>query len=202
MYEEFFITDYEHNLQGLDNLGEFESLDELNYLATLLEEMDDFDLEEFEMAAAHGDYSSSVKDLINLAQNPNCYSYYPDVCDNEDLGRYLVDELGYEEIPERLQGYFDYDSYGRDVSIGDGGEFVQHGGIMRGYLVRNHAESFIEHYSGRDDLPEEHKIFAYPKPEKSIKQTLANYKEMISSIPQAVTERPLAIESRPAHESR
>jgi hypothetical protein len=34
LYEEFFITDYETDVVGLyDYLGEYESIDELNYLA-------------------------------------------------------------------------------------------------------------------------------------------------------------------------
>lgn len=37
-YEEYFITDYDSDILGLtDHLGEYESLDELNYLAHLLE---------------------------------------------------------------------------------------------------------------------------------------------------------------------
>jgi len=36
-YEETFITDYETNLAGMQNLGEYESIDELNYLASLIE---------------------------------------------------------------------------------------------------------------------------------------------------------------------
>ena len=196
MYEEIFITDYEHNFAGMQNLGEFESIDELNHLASLLEDMDDWELEKFEAAAALGVHSGSVKDLINLAQNLDCYDFYPGLKDNDDLGRYLVDELGYEEIPERLQMYFDYDSYGHDYSINEGGEFVE-----SGYILNNH-ERFIEHYSGREDLPDEHKIFAYPEPEKSIKQALANYKQMISEAPALSPERPLAIEGRPLHEGR
>ena len=39
-YQEYFITNYESDVLGLyDHLGEYESLDELNYLAHLLEEM-------------------------------------------------------------------------------------------------------------------------------------------------------------------
>ena len=40
VYEEWFITDYDCYMDGLyDNLGEYESLDELNYLASKLEEL-------------------------------------------------------------------------------------------------------------------------------------------------------------------
>ena len=48
-YEEYFITDYDSDVLGLyDHLGEYESLDELNYLAHLLEEMSPDELEKLE----------------------------------------------------------------------------------------------------------------------------------------------------------
>ena len=48
-YEEYFITDYDSDILGLtDHLGEYESLDELNYLAHLLEEMTPAELEKLE----------------------------------------------------------------------------------------------------------------------------------------------------------
>jgi len=196
MYEEFFITDYHHNYAGLQNLGEYESIDELNYLASLLEDMDKWDLEKFEAATVYGDHSGSVQDLINLTENLDCYEYYPGVDDYDDLGRYLIDELGYEEIPERLQDYFDYGSYAESYVCNEGGEFIE-----SGFVFRNDVD-FNEHYKGRDDLPDEHKIFAYPKPEKSIKQALANYTQMISNATALNPERSLANESRPLHESR
>ena len=50
-YEEYFITDYDSDILGLtDHLGEYESLDELNYLAHLLEEMTPAELEKLEAA--------------------------------------------------------------------------------------------------------------------------------------------------------
>ena len=36
LYEEFFITDYDTQISGLNHFGEYESIDELNYLAALL----------------------------------------------------------------------------------------------------------------------------------------------------------------------
>ena len=62
-YEEIFITDYEVNISGLyDCLGEYESIDELNYLASLISEMDQSDREKFEAVIDSGEYSGSVKE--------------------------------------------------------------------------------------------------------------------------------------------
>ena len=45
LYEETFITDYETAIDGLhDCLGEYESVDELNYFADVLSKMDKWDL--------------------------------------------------------------------------------------------------------------------------------------------------------------
>ena len=71
-YEEYFITDYQSDVLGLyDHLGEYESLDELNYLAHLLEEMTQDELEKLEAVMDAGEYTGSVKDLINLARRGN-----------------------------------------------------------------------------------------------------------------------------------
>ena len=131
-YEEIFITDYETDLAGMQNLNEYESIDELNYLANLISDMDAEEHEKFQAAAVYGDNSGSVKDLINLAQNLDCYDFLPDIADNDDLGRYLIEEMGFEEVPERLTNYIDYEAYGRDFAINESGEFVDGGYIWRG----------------------------------------------------------------------
>lgn len=191
-YEEIFITDYETDVSGLyDCLGECESIDELNYLASLLDDMPEWEAEKFAAAVEHGEHTGSVRDLINLAQNLDCYEYYPDIHDEDDLGRFYIEEMCTLEIPEHLQNYIDYEAYGRDMSLDDNGQFVD-----GGYIVEN-GDSFIEYYNSRDDLPEEHRIFAYPEPEKSIRDTLTRYQQMIDTAPTAARSR-----SAPAHEER
>ena len=187
MYEETFITDYEVRVSGLSShLGEYESINELNYLASLLEEMDTGELEKFEAVLIFGDHTASVKDLINLTQNLDCYDLYPDISDPDDLGRYVMEYMEGREIPDWMENYFDYDSYGRDFDMNVQGDYTDIG------YVWNNGDSFIEHYSGREDLPDEHKIFAYPPQEKSIKQALANFQQMISEAPAAPSpEKPL-----------
>jgi len=191
LYEEFFITDYSTNLAGMQNLGEHESLDELNYLAALVSELDAGALEKFEAAAVYGDHSGNAKELINLAQNLDCYDYIQDVDNLDDLGRYLIENYECREIPEWLENYIDFEGYGRDFSINDGGEFVDSGYIMRCY------GSFPEHYSGREDLPDEHKICCFPDPpdKMPMKQQLEMFGRM--ALAQTAADRPaLSIEGR------
>ena len=113
-YEEYFITDYDSDILGLtDHLGEYESLDELNYLAHLLEEMTPDELEKLEAVMDAGEYTSSVKDLINLTQNLDCFDFYSDVNSEEELGRMYIQDFEAMQVPEHLIDYIDYEAYGR-----------------------------------------------------------------------------------------
>ncbi|MBQ8217353.1 MAG: antirestriction protein ArdA [Oscillospiraceae bacterium] len=171
-YEEIFLTDYECHVSGLyDVLGEYESIDELNYLAGLIDEMDKWELEKFETAVCHGEHSGSVAELINLAQNLDCYEFYPNISDRDDLGRMYIGEYNALSIPESIINYFDFEAYGRDVQMEEGGEFVN-----GGYIVDS-GSSFMECYTGREDIPEEFCIFAYPK--LPIREQIAAFKESI-----------------------
>lgn len=171
-YEEIFITDFNGDVLGLyDHLGEYENLDELNHLACLLSELDQSDLEKFEAVINSGEHTSSVADLINLTQNLDCFEFYSDVHSDEELGRLYVLEFGGVEVPEHLIDYIDYEAYGRDVRINESGHFAP-----GGYVLDN-GSRFIEHYSGREDIPDEHKVFSLPK--LNIREQMAAYKEII-----------------------
>lgn len=149
-------------MSGLDShIGEYESIDELNYLAALLDELEENgDLEKFEAAVSLGDSTGSLKELINLTQNLDCFELYPGVTNKEELGIYLVEELNALEIPENLQAYFDYEAYGRDISLEETSDFT-----AQGYICENGC-SFMECYSGLEDLPEEYRI----SPQATVKE--------------------------------
>ena len=88
-YEEWFITDYDCYVGTLyDKLGEYENLDELNYLASKLEEMGEGEYAQFQAAMEVGDHSGSLQEIINLTDNLDCYDLYPSIQDYDDLGRY------------------------------------------------------------------------------------------------------------------
>lgn len=62
-YEEWFISDYDCYVDGLyEKLGEYENLDELNYLASKLDELDDHDYNHFQAAMQISDYTGSMPD--------------------------------------------------------------------------------------------------------------------------------------------
>ena len=136
-------------------------LDELNYLGNLLSMQRDEDRNKFTAAVALGERAGNIKDLINLAQNLDCYWLYPTVQNEEDYGYYLIDELDELELPEEAKKYFMYENYGRDAAINDGGRFTEQG------YIYNNKNTFTEWYNGKEsDIPREYMVMSFPQPER------------------------------------
>ena len=72
--------------------------------------------------------SSDPKYLVSVDFD-DCY-LYPDVDTDRELGEYLVEEVSVELSKETLLLYFDYEKYGCDVRLEEGGSFVD-----KGYFV-------------------------------------------------------------------
>ena len=153
-YEEWFITDYDCYVDGLyDLLGEYANLDELNYLASKLDDMSQDEYERFQAAMEIGDHTGSIQELINLTENLDCYDVYPDIHDHDDLGRYYIEELDAMQVPEHLRNYIDYEAYGRDIALEESGQFTDLG------YVRDTGDSFNEVYDGhRESIPWEYRV--------------------------------------------
>lgn len=99
------------------------TLDLANELAEKLEDVD----EDIVLSFIESN-SSDPKELLN-AEFDDCW-LYPDVETDRDLGEYIVDEIGFELSRETLENYFDYEKFGRDVRLSEGGSFVD-----KGYFV-------------------------------------------------------------------
>ena len=112
------------SIEGLPDLDcERLNLDLANELAEKLEDVD----EDIVLSFIESD-SSDPKALAN-AEFDDCW-LYPDVATDRDLGEYIVDEIGFELSRETLERYFDYEKFGRDVRLEEGGSFVD-----KGYFV-------------------------------------------------------------------
>lgn len=150
-YEEFFITSFDGDVLGLyDYLGEYENLDELNHLACLLSELPQSEIEKFEAALHMGAHTSSVADIINLAENLEYFEFYPDIENEDDLGRYYAEDL---PIPAELKGYFDYEAYGRDISINEDGHLAPGGYIVQtGDITYESTHDYDEYHFDLDAI--------------------------------------------------
>ena len=67
--------------------------------------------------------------------------------------------------------------------------------IAGGYVLNNGGK-FIEHYHGIEDIPAEHRVFAYPQ--LSIREQMAAYKEIIDGSARDTGRHPII----PGHEDR
>ena len=118
--------------------------------------MSQSEYEQFQAAMKVGDHSGSVQEIINLTENLDCYDVYPDIHDHDDLGRYYVEELDAMQVPEHLRNYIDYEAYGRDIALEEGGEFTDLG------YVRDTGDTFREYYDGEHgSIPEEYRVMVF-----------------------------------------
>ena len=110
-HEEYFITDYETDINGL-KIDEFDNIDELNELAEIIEDHED----ETEALIYFGyDTAEEISEHLDDV----CYIATCEGCMNEDetVGYYYAKELGCLNIPEEIENYFDFESYGRDIMM-------------------------------------------------------------------------------------
>lgn len=136
--EEVFFTDYEaEDVPGIANkLGEFESLDKLEELAEALEDMDESERQTLAAVIESGMacFARDAAGLLELCEEvqDGVYTLVEGVDNVEDLGYYYAEETGaINELPDWARGYFDYEAYGRDISIEACGEFCSTGWIEK-----------------------------------------------------------------------
>ena len=112
------------SIEGLPDLDcERLNQDLANELAEKLENVD----EDIVLSFIESN-SSDPRNLLN-AEFDDCW-FYPDITTDRELGEYLVDDMGVELSREQLERYLDYEKYGRDVRLSEGGSFVD-----KGYFV-------------------------------------------------------------------
>lgn len=109
-YEEWAIHDYEAPFQ----ISEYDSIEKVSELAERLETLNEKDEEVIE--AIIGNFCSIGEGLDILESGE--YTIYSNCNDMSDVAYALVEETGMlSEVPENLQGYFDYEAFGRDLAI-------------------------------------------------------------------------------------
>lgn len=112
-YEEYFITDYESDIDGL-KVGEYENVDDLNELAEALE---DLDSEEENVLSVMLKDGCTFEEALEKIKDRDYMVYYN--CDSmEDVAYQVVEESGLlDGVPEKVARYFNYEAYGRDLEI-------------------------------------------------------------------------------------
>ena len=158
-YEEIFITDYDTSLYGVSSqLGEYENLDKLNYLAGVIAELDASEREKYEAVLESGLSlgQEGIDGLINLAYNLDNYDMLPGIEDEDDLGRYYAGLMYGEDMEKKmgeLANYIDFARYGSDCQINESGMFTD-----KGYM-RDTGCGWNEYFDGSlEDIPDEYRL--------------------------------------------
>lgn len=176
----FLVTDYDTVIHELNSvLPRFADLDELNYLAVKMDGLSEQQHDIFRSVVEAGRHCESMKDIINITENMDCFDIQPAYASNQ-YGEFLsimasdkfagtIDKLSKSQDPEmrelaeyitRLETYFDADAYAKDVVKAENGVFTE-----QGYLTE--SNSFREVYRGPKDIPAEHRLTTPPvEPER------------------------------------
>ncbi|HFH8941574.1 TPA: antirestriction protein ArdA [Streptococcus agalactiae] len=102
---------------------EYDSINTINDFVKKVEDVDDIIV-----LAVHEVTGYNIKDVIDYDFDFTVCSLLPDVNTRRELGLYWFNELGSEGIgKEKIETYFDYQAFGRDIAIESEGDFTSHG---------------------------------------------------------------------------
>lgn len=192
---EKFSVYYDAAIRGLETrLPRTPDFNELNYLASIMEQMSEKDKEIFAavICTLPIDKSTPMSEVINTAMSLDCFEFYPGIRSLENYGEVLadIDQNNFKEklehlktsnIPEdrefalyvqRMGECLNHKEYGRKAMNAENGRFSRYG-----YLYQT-ASSIPVKYSGPQDIPVEYQVTELPAKKISILETLAAVKSM------------------------
>jgi len=152
--EQYFIDEYKCGNNDLEKFLSMDGdIDELNYLASRISELEDVEMTVFQ-AVIQTKECQSIKDAINLTYNTECFDIVSDMGSWENIGAYIAEchGLGLEVLGD-LADFIDYATYGRVYANDNGGYFVDDM-----YLEKNSAKE-TEKYNGNiENIPLEYLV--------------------------------------------
>lgn len=128
-YEEYFISDYESLFSNL-HISEYSSIQELNELADKIDGLADYDYDKLG-AVLETESSMSVAEILELIDQLDSFDLLAEVEDDEALGEYFADcGCIFHGIPDSIQRYFDFSSYGRDIRLESNLCYTSYGAVI------------------------------------------------------------------------
>jgi antirestriction protein len=115
-YSEYFISDYESLFSNL-HISEYAGIDELNELAERIEELADFDYDKLG-AVLECESCMSIAEILEVLDELDSFDLLDGIDTDYAIGEYFA-EVGdlLHGIPDHIQRYFDFESYGRDIRL-------------------------------------------------------------------------------------
>lgn len=126
-HEEYFITDFECDYM---NIEEYADIQELNQIAEKMEDLDDDQIVAINLMIENGLVNNTDEAIEHIDDMRNTGE-----TKMEDIAYNYIQECGMlEGMPENLQCYFDYESFGRDLEI-EGSYFEDQDGFIWEYAA-------------------------------------------------------------------
>lgn len=110
----------------LDDVDIFINFGEEEDLALIVSAIERADEEAKICAAIKATHYNTFDLLLKLWDSIDDMIFYGGIHTDEELGEEVYDIAGYD-LPLLLESYFDFESYGRDVRLDEGGEFTEWG---------------------------------------------------------------------------
>lgn len=134
-------------------------VDELNFLAARLEELDPAEVGKLNAALQQKNGLANIGQVIDFTYNVDFYVHIPEVHTYRDLGDYYLNQSGMVQMPEEWKSGIDLTTFGRNAAAQEKGAFTEYG-----YIVES-GDEWERQFEGRE-VPEEYKIMSYPQPER------------------------------------
>lgn len=135
------------------------SVDELNFLAARIEQLDPAEIGKLNAALQQKNGFENIGQVIDFTYNVDFYVHIPEVHTYRDLGDYYLNQSGMVQMPEEWKGGIDLTAFGRNAAEQEKGAFTEYG-----YLVES-GDEWEHQFEGRE-VPEEYRIMSYPQQER------------------------------------
>ena len=124
------VEELKFAIETAESYSEIDSaLDEendINVILSILASILEFDNNELKaLDAIFEYYHCDLQESVNKIDNGE-YILLQDVDDDDELGQFYTDE-GFCNIPDWLENYIDYESFGRDIRLNSQGFFSNYG---------------------------------------------------------------------------
>lgn len=111
---EYFISDYETLFANL-HISEYSSISELNQLAEKIDELADCDYAKLG-AVLESESCMTIAGILEIIDELDSFDLLDGIDTDYAIGEYFVEVSDLlHGIPDHIQRYFDFESYGRDV---------------------------------------------------------------------------------------
>ena len=92
------------------------SVDELNFLAARLEQLDPAEVGKLNAALQQKNGLANIGQVIDFTYNVDFYVHIPEVHNYHDLGDYYLNQSGMVQMPEEWKGGIDLSTFGRNAA--------------------------------------------------------------------------------------